>query len=171
MKSLYQIFYTHKRAELLLAAKGIKAKVMKITIVRPSGKFYNCVQVIYKVAGSVCSTFLSCKEFLKRAIENRKDAGNDYFVSGTDTANQYHVYGKDADLLTQPGYIVTASKNAIACECLDYQKQSAIYAEHPYLWKQLFKEKQICKHGFAVLRSIFGLGKLSTYLKIQAKAA
>lgn len=165
-----QVFYTHKRAQLLLAAKGIKAKVMRITIVRPSGKLYNCVQVVYSVAGSICSTFLSCKEFLKRAIENRKDASNDYFVSETDKVNQFHVYGKDADYLTQPGYIVTAYKDAIACECLDYQKQAAIYQEHPYLWKQLFKERQICKHGFALLKTL-GYGKLSTYLRVQAKAA
>ncbi len=167
MKSIMQVFYTSKRAELLLAAKGIKAKVMRITIVRPSGKLYNCVHVVYSVAGSVCSTFLSCKEFLVRAVANRKDGSSEYFVSDTNYPNQYHVYGKDADLLVQPGYTVTAFPKAIVCECLDYQKQAAVYAEHPYLWKQLFKEKQICKHGFALLKTL-GFGKLSTYLKAQA---
>ena len=166
MKGLMQVFYTHKRTEVLLAAKGIKAKVLKVSVTRPSGKFYACVHVIYRTAHGVCSMFISCKEYLQRAIANRKQAATEYFVSDTDKPNEYHVYGKDADLLVQPGYTVTATAKGVICECADYKSQSVIYEQHPYLWKQILKGHQLCKHGISVLNSL-NCSSLSQYLKKQ----
>lgn len=166
MKGLMQVFYTHKRTEVLLAAKGIKAKVLKVTVTRPSGKHYNCVAVVYKTAFGICSMFISCKEYLQRAIANRKQAATEYFVSDTDKALEYHVYGKDADLLVQPGYTVTTTNKGVVCECPDYTQQAVIYEQHPYLWQRILKQNQICKHGWALLQTL-NHASLSSYLKAQ----
>jgi len=59
--TIFRMFYTHRRTQILLEAKGIKVKsIEKVSINKPNGEFYNCVHVIYIVKnGGRCSTFIS----------------------------------------------------------------------------------------------------------------
>ena len=58
--SIFRMFYTHKRTQMLLEAKGIRVKnIEKVSISKPSGAFYNCVHVIYTTVAGRCSTFIS----------------------------------------------------------------------------------------------------------------
>ena len=162
MKSLFQIFYTHKRTEIILAGKGIKARVTKINIVRPSGKFYNCVHVIYQTKFGICSMFISCREYLQRAIANRKEKASEYVVTQRSNPAQWNVTnGSD---LTAAGYLVITTPDLVTCNCKDFQEMPEYLQFHPYLWQQIMKGNRICKHCIAVL-SHLGFGSLNEYLK------
>lgn len=162
MKSLFQIFYTHKRTEILLAAKGIKAKVMKVAIARPNGKFYNCVHVIYETKFGICSMFISCKEYLQRAIANRKEKASEYVV--TQRSNPAHWDVTNEKDLTASGYLVITTPDLVTCSCDDFKAQAEYLQMHPYLWQQICKSKRICKHIYSTL-NVLGCSSLGDYFK------
>lgn len=162
MKALYQIFYTHKRTEILLAAKGIKAKVMKVAIVRPSGKFYNCVHVVYRTVNGICSMFISCKEYLQRAIANRQQSASEYVV--TQRSNPAHWDVTNGRDLTASGYLVVTTPDLVTCSCKDFEEQAGYLQHHPYLWQQIMKAKRTCKHIYSVLNTL-GCSTLGDYFK------
>jgi len=74
------MFYTHKRSMILLENKGIKVqRIEAVRITKPNGEFYNMVHVVYRVKnGGRCSTFISCKDYLARATEKRKEEAEKY---------------------------------------------------------------------------------------------
>ncbi len=78
--TIFRMFYTHKRSAMLLESKGIKVqRIERVGIAKPDGSFYNCVHVIYIVKnGGRCSTFITCKDYLARAIEKRKQEAENY---------------------------------------------------------------------------------------------
>jgi len=44
-RSIFQMFYTRKRTQALLEAKGIKVKsIEKVSITKPNGQLYNCIR-------------------------------------------------------------------------------------------------------------------------------
>ena len=177
--SIFRMFYTHKRTQILLEAKGIRVKsIESVRINKPSGEFYNCVHVVYRVAnGGRCSTFISCKEYLARATQKRKQEAENYKAyQENDSPSNWRVYPKGNPVKTQeqPRQIesdttevkyrsVTTTPNAVTCDCEDFEKQHTYLSQHPYLWEKVIKQYRICKHSMATLGQL-GFSSLSKYL-------
>ncbi len=177
--SIFKLFYTHRRAEILLSAKGIKVKnIEKVSINKPSGEFYCAVHVIYTVKnGGRCSTFISCKEFLARAAEKRKQESENYVARQDFHApSQWRVYPKGSSVkaIEQPRQIkesttdkyrtVATTPQAVVCDCEDFTNQANYLSQHPYLWESVIKQHRICKHALCALNQL-GFNSLSSYLK------
>ena len=178
--SIFRMFYTHKRTQILLEAKGIKVKsIEKVSINKPSGEFYCAVHVVYRVAnGGRCSTFLSCKDFLARAIEKRKQEAQNYKAyQENDSPSNWRVYPKGNPVKTQeqPRQIeqdtidvkyrsVMTTPNAVSCDCEDWSSQHTYLSQHPYLWQTVIRGYRICKHSLCALNHL-GFSSLSAYLK------
>lgn len=162
MKSITQVFYTHKRTELILQGKGIKVrKVLSVSIVKPNGKFLCCVHVVYIVeSGAKCSCFLSVKDYLKRSINKRKEAAKEYTAVPVLGSNKFNVYGG------QEVCEVNAHTDGISCNCPDHYHQPELLKQHPYLWSSVMKGRAICKHIFSALNQM-KFSTLAGYLKAQ----
>ncbi len=176
--SIFKLFYTHKRTQILLEAKGVKVKnIEKVSITKPNGEFYNMVHVVYRVKnGGRCSTFISCREYLARATEKRKEEAEKYVArQNFDSPSEWRVYSKaNPNKVEQPNKIedsdavkyrtVYTSPNLVCCDCEDYNNQCAYLSQHPYLWEKVIKKYQVCKHIFTTLQTL-NFSSLSSYLK------
>ncbi len=177
--SIFKLFYTHRRAEILLSAKSINVKsIERISITKPSGEFLNCVLVIYRVKnGGRCCQFVSCKEFLARATEKRKQESENYVArQNFDAPSQWRVYpkGNSVKAIEQPRQLeegdidkyrtVATTPQAVVCDCEDFSNQASYLSQHPYLWERLIKQNRICKHALCALNQL-GFNSLSSYLK------
>ncbi len=177
--SIYRLFYTHRRTEILLKAQGVRVKnIEKVSITKPSGAFYNCVHVIYRVAnGARCSTFISCKEYLARATEKRKEEATNYQAfqdNGNPAAWRVYVKANPAKVQaprqiepsTADKYrTVQTTPQSVFCDCEDFENQHTYLSQHPYLWQKVIKGYQICKHSLCALSQL-GFSSLSSYLKV-----
>lgn len=175
-RSIFTQFYTHSRTKEILEAKGVKVKkVEKVSIHKPSGEFYRCVHVVYVVVnGQRCSTFISCKDYLASAIAGRKERSKEYIAhQNRERPSNFTVLSKTIQM---PLYgtmaksskegrarTVTASPEAIVCDCEDFITQPHYLQEHPYLWWELMKQRTVCKHIFVTL-DVLGFNSLRDYL-------
>ncbi len=162
-RSIFKQFYTHKRTQALLEAKGIKVKsIEKVSITKPSGESYNSVHVIYIVSsGSRCSTFISCKEYLNQAMQNRRVKAMDYKAQqGIANPQQWKVTSNELGSIPRR---VTTTPHSVTCDCEDFNTQANYLSQHPYLWNNIIKGHRICKHAFATLNEL-GFGSLRDYL-------
>ena len=175
--SIFRMFYTHKRTQMLLEAKGIRVKnIEKVSISKPSGAFYNCVHVIYTTVAGRCSTFISCKEYLARATEKRKAEAENYKAyQDSNSPSNWRVYPKGNPVQNEaPRQIepstgdkyrsVTTTTQAVFCDCEDFEHQHTYLSQHPYLWQKVIKGYSICKHSLCALSQL-GFSSLSSYLK------
>lgn len=176
--SIFKLFYTHRRSMILLEAKGVRVRrIEKVGIVKPNGEFFNCVHVVYIVKnGGRCSTFISCRDYLARATEKRKEEAEKYTAyQEKHNPSEWHVYPKANPNKVQetrqiedtdaPKYrTVHTTPDAVYCDCEDYNNQSAYLSQHPYLYEKVIKGYQICKHSLCAL-SHLGHTSLSSYLK------
>jgi hypothetical protein len=175
--SIFRMFYTHKRTQILLEAKGIRVKnIEKVSINKPNGEFYCAVHVVYRVAnGGRCSTFISCREYLQRATEKRKQEAENYKAyQDNDSPANWRVYPKGnpvkgqeprqvEDNTTDKYRSVTTTPQAVTCDCEDFENQHTYLSQHPYLWQQVIKKYRICKHSLCALNHL-GFSSLSKYL-------
>lgn len=162
-RSIFQMFYTRKRTEQLLQAKGIKVKsVEKISITKTDGSFYNCVHVVYIVSnGARCSTFISCREYLNAAMQNRRVKARDYkAVQGIANPQLWKV---TSNKLASIPRTVTTTPHSVTCNCEDFTTQHEYLSQHPYLWDRVIKGYSICKHSLAAIAAL-GFGSLRDYL-------
>lgn len=112
--SIFKMFYTFKRTQILLEdgwtnAKGIRVpgiKVKRIEKVSTTAdytdkktgevttKFLNCVHVVYVAGnGKRCSTFVSCLAYVQRANFKRKEESRNYKAyQNYSNASQWSVY-------------------------------------------------------------------------------
>ena len=175
--SIFRMFYTHKRTQMLLEAKGIKImRIEKVSINKPSGKFYCAVHIVYTTAAGRCSTFISCKEYLARATTKRKEEATNYqaFQDNGNPSN-WRVYPKGNPIKSEaPRQIepstadkyrsVHTTPQSVFCDCEDFENQHAYLSQHPYLWQKVIKGYSICKHSLCALSQL-GFSSLSSYLK------
>lgn len=162
-RSIFQMFYTKKRTQTLLEAKGIKVKsIEKVSIIKPSGEFYNCVHVVYIVSnGQRCSTFIGCREYLSQAMQNRRVKARDYkAVQGIANPQQWRVTSNELGCI--PRHVTTAP-HGVSCDCEDFNTQADYLSQHPYLFKKVLKQYRICKHALATLNQL-GFNSLRDYL-------
>lgn len=187
--SIFKMFYTFKRTQMLLESgwtnadgvivSGVKVrKIERVTIVKPNGKFYNCVHVVYISAlGHRCSQFISCRAYLQRATQKRKEESQNYKAYQDSSASEWKVYPKgnpakteaaprqiesDNDAVTYRS--VVTERDAVYCDCEDFEHQSSYFRQHPYLWQKIIKGYSICKHALCTLNQL-GFDSLSSYLK------
>ena len=194
------MFYTSKRTQLVLEqgwtnAQGVKVagikvrRIEKISITCNSTdkvtgeittKFLNCVHVTYiSASGKRCSQFISCRAYLARATEKRKEEALKYQAyQNFSDATVWSVYPKpdsnkkvipspqqnDAAKIAKPPRTVTTVKEAVTCDCEDFDHQGSYLSEHPYLWEKVIKGYSICKHSYTVL-SHLGCDSLGAYFK------
>lgn len=161
--SIFKMFYTFKRSEMLLTAKGIKVtKVEKVSITKPSGRFYNCVHIIYHTSAGRCSTFVGCREYLNQAMQNRRVKAQEYkAVQGIANPQEWIVLSSELGSIP---YTVTTTPHSVDCDCIDFMTQSEYLSQHPYLWQKIIKQYRICKHSLATL-SHLGCSSLKDYLQ------
>ena len=197
--SIFRMFYTAKRTQLVLEqgwtnAQGVKVagikvgRIEKISITANSTdkvtgeittKFLNCVHVVYiSASGKRCSQFISCRAYLARATEKRKEEAQNYQAyQNFSNASVWSVYPKpnpkkkvipsptqDNAATPKPPRTVTTVKEAVTCDCEDFEHQGSYLSEHPYLWEKVIKGYSICKHSFTVM-SHLGFDSLGSYLK------
>lgn len=160
--SIMRMFYTHSRTKALLGAKGIKVKsIEKVSITKPDGSFYSCVQVVYTTAAGLCSTFISCREYLGHAMQGRKERARDYTATqGIANPQQWKVTSNELGCVPKT---VTTTQHGVSCTCEDFNHQADYLSQHPYLWQKVIKGYSICKHSFATLSQL-GFGSLRDYL-------
>lgn len=164
--TIFKLFYTHRRTEQILQAKGVKVrKIERVSINRPSGEFYNCVQVVYSTAAGRCSTFISCREYLTLATQGRRERARDYKAyQDTKRPSQWKVYANVVQLPTEDReptrggegkvrHVITTT-SGVTCDCEDYLSQPDYLQEHPYLWWWLCKERHVCKHSINVMSAL-----------------
>lgn len=187
--SIFRMFYTHKRTQMLLESgwtnaqgvkvEGIKVKsVEKVSITKPDGTFYNCVHVIYvSGSGKRCSQFISCRAYLQRATEKRREESANYQAfQDSGEPSSWKVYPK-ANPVTVKGEraardesnatkyrTVTTTPDGVTCDCEDWSNQADYLSQHPYLWHQVIKGYRICKHSLCTLNQL-GFDSLGKYLK------
>jgi len=163
---------------ILLENKGIKVqRIEAVRITKPNGEFYNMVHVVYRVKnGGRCSTFISCKDYLARATEKRKEEAEKYTAyQEKHNPSEWHVYSKpNPNKVAEPRQIqdndapkyrtVHTTPEGVYCDCEDFSGQCAYLSQHPYLWQKVIKGYQICKHSLCAL-SHLGHKSLSSYLK------
>ena len=160
---IYRLFYTHARSKALLEAKGIKVKRIEgVAITKPDGSFYNCVHVVYSVKnGARCSTFISCREYLNAAMQNRRVKAREYKAQqGIANPQQWKVTSNE---LASIPYTVATTPHSVTCNCEDFQTQHDYLSQHPYLWEKVIKGYSICKHSLAAIAAL-GFGSLRDYL-------
>lgn len=198
--NIYRLFYTHKRTQMLLEsgwvnAQGVKVEGVKVKSVEKvsitcnstdkvtgeiTTKFLNCVHVVYRSAsGKRCSQFISCRAYLARATEKRREESLKYQAyQNFSNASVWSVYPKpsenkkvipspqqnDAAKIAKPPRTVTTVKEAVVCDCPDFEEQSEYLGQHPYLWEKVIKGYSICKHSLTVLNHL-GFDSLGSYLK------
>lgn len=161
--SIFKLFYTRKRTEQLLQAKGIKVKsVEKISITKTDGSFYNCVHVVYIVSsGARCSTFIGCREYLNAAMQNRRVKSKDYRATqGIANPQQWKVTSNELSSIPR---VVCTTPHSVTCNCEDFTTQHEYLSQHPYLWQKVIKGYSICKHSLAAIAAL-GFGSLKDYL-------
>ena len=195
--SIFRMFYTSKRTQIVLEqgwtnAQGVKVagikvgRIEKISITCNSTdkvtgevttKFLNCVHVTYiSASGKRCSQFISCRAYLARATQKRREEAQNYTAyQNFSDATVWSVYPKPSTTKVIPSptdnetpkkapRTVTTVKDAVCCDCEDYSFQSGYLSEHPYLWEKVIKGYSICKHSFTVM-SHLGFDSLGSYLK------
>ncbi len=197
--SIFRMFYTAKRTQIVLEqgwtnAQGVKIAGIKVksiekisitanTTDKISGeittKFLNCVHVVYRSAsGKRCSQFISCRAYLARATEKRKEESLKYQAyQNFSNASVWSVYPKpnpnkkvipaptqDNAITPKPPRTVTTTKEVVVCDCPDFEEQGGYLSEHPYLWNQIVKGYTICKHSYTVLSQL-GCDSLGAYFK------
>lgn len=175
-RSIFTQFYTHSRTREILEGKGIKVrKIEKVSIHKPSGEFYRCVQVVYTVVnGQRCSTFVSCKDYLSKAYGDRKERSKEYTAYQDREHSTYWTVVSKVIQMPLTGDMATSGKegkartvttvaDAVVCDCEDFANQPYYLQEHPYLWYTLMKERRVCKHVFTTLDAL-GFGSLRDYL-------
>ncbi len=198
--SIFRMFYTAKRTQIVLEqgwtnAQGVKVEGVKVgriekisitckTTDKVTGeittKFLNCVHVTYiSASGKRCSQFISCRAYLARATEKRKEEALKYQAyQNFSDATVWSVYPKpdpnkkvipspqqnDAATIAKPPRTVTTVKDAVVCDCPDFEEQGGYLSEHPYLWQKVIKGYSICKHSLCTL-SHLGFDSLGGYLK------
>lgn len=135
--------------------------VEKVSITKPDGSAYNCVQIVYSTAAGRCSTFISCREYLGHAMQARKARAMEYTAQqGIANPQQWKVKSGELGCIPRT---VTTTPHSVTCDCEDFQHQDAYLSQHPYLWQKVIKGYSICKHSFATLASL-GFGSLRDYL-------
>lgn len=162
--SIFQMFYTRKRTQVLLEAKGIKVKsIEKISITKPSGEFYTSVHIVYIVSnGQRCSTFISCREYLNQAMQNRRVKARDYKTQqGITNPQEWKVTSNELGCIPRH---VTTTPHSVNCYCEDFENQADYLRQHPYLWQKVIKGYRICKHSLCTL-SALGFDSLGAYLR------
>ena len=143
-------------------------------------KFLNCVHVVYiSASGKRCSQFISSRAYLARATAKRKEEAEKYQAyQNFSNASTWSVYPKKSDsakkvipsptqdnaTTPKPPRTVITTKEAVVCDCPDFEEQGGYLQEHPYLWNQVLKNYTICKHSFTVLNHL-GFDSLGAYLK------
>ena len=196
--SIHRMFYTSKRTQIILEsgwvnAKGIKVEGVKIkkiekisitcnSINKQTGeiaqKFLNCVHVTYiSASGKRCSQFVSCRAYLTRATNKRKEEAENYKAyQNFSDATQWSVYPKpnpnvvkiettpQKDTPVKPPRTVTTVREGVFCDCEDFEHQGSYLKQHPYLWEKVIKVYSICKHSLCTLNHL-GFDSLSKYLK------
>jgi hypothetical protein len=157
--------------------EGVKVKsIEKVSITKPNGEYLNCVHVVYiSGSGKRCSQFISCRAYLQRATEKRKQESENYKAyQNFSDATQWSVYPKanpskaseqsrQQEDTTTKVRTVTTVPEGVFCSCEDFQNQHSYLSQHPYLWHQVIKQFRICKHSLCTL-SHLGFSSLRDYL-------
>lgn len=186
--SIFRLFYTFKRTQMLLESgwtnaqgvvvAGVKVKrIEKVSTTKPDGTFYNCVHVVYiSASGKRCSQFISCRAYLQRATEKRKQEAENYKAyQNFSDATRWSVYPKanpnkaseqspqQEDTATKVRTVTTV-REGVFCDCEDFENQHHYLSQHPYLWNQVIKQYRICKHALCTLGHL-GFDSLGKYMK------
>lgn len=153
-KNIFDMLYTKRRTEEILRAKHIKVICIEsIKIKNKKGTFLCCVQTTYRTTSGRCSTFLSCWDYLKIFILDRKLRSRHYLAT-PDKHNPTLWRVICPTDLTKPARKIKLYPNKVTCNCEDFSNQSTIFKEHPYLVKLLSVKLQLCKHAIATLNTL-----------------
>ena len=126
-------------------------------------------------SGKRCSQFVSCRAYLTRATNKRKEeAGNYKAYQNFSDATQWSVYPKpnpnkvestpQQDIPVKTPRTVNTTKHGVYCDCPDFENQHTYLSQHPYLWEKVIKGYSICKHALCTLNHL-GFDSLGKYLK------
>lgn len=196
--TIFRMFYTSKRTQIILEsgwtnAKGVKVEGIKVRNIEKisttcnstnkvtgeiTTKFLNCVHVTYiSASGKRCSQFISCRAYLARATQKRREEAENYQAyQSSSTPKEWSVYQKpnpnkvvttlkqdEATPKKEPRR-VTTEREGVYCDCEDFENQGSYLQQHPYLWEKVIKQYSICKHALCTLGHL-GFDSLGKYLK------
>lgn len=117
--NIHRLFYTAKRSAIILEsgwtnAKGVKVAGVKVKSIEKvsitanhtnpatgeiTTQFLNCVHVVYiSASGKRCSQFVSCRAYLARATEKRREESEKYKAyQNFSNATTWSVYPKPSE--------------------------------------------------------------------------
>lgn len=153
-KNIFDLLYTNSRTEEILKVKGVKVvSIENIRIKNIKGNFLCCIQTTYRTIKGRCSTFLSCWDYLKHFVLDRKLRSRHYIA----IQNQQNPTIWQVSCPSEPSKPVRTVRlypEQVTCTCEDFANQIATFKEHPYLSKILDKKLNLCKHSIATLNTI-----------------
>lgn len=153
-KNIFDLLYTKSRTEEILKAKSIKViRVESVKIKNKKGEFLCCVQSTYHTTRGRCSTFISCWDYLKSFVFDRKLRSR-YYIAISDKLSPTIWQVTCPTDLTKQARKIQLYPDKVICNCEDFSNQTNLFKEHPYLVKRLTGKLQLCKHAIATLNTL-----------------